>query len=34
MLNFDFPEQGMQLASPSHFEYDFSRDIFLLLHIN
>ena len=32
MLNFDFLEKGLGLASPSHFVYQFSRKIFLMLH--
>ena len=32
MLNFDFSQKGLELVSPSHFMYDFSRKIFLMLH--
>ena len=32
MLNFDFSENGLELVSPSHFVYDFSRKVFLMLH--
>ena len=32
MLNFDFSQKGLELVSPSHFTYDFSRKIFLMLH--
>ena len=32
MLNFNFPEKDLGLVSPSHFVYDFSRKIFLMLH--
>ena len=32
MLNFDFSERGLGIVSPSHFVYDFSRKIFLMLH--
>ena len=31
-LNFIFLEKGLGLVSPPHFEYDFSRKIFLMLH--
>ena len=31
MLNFDFSEQGLGLASPPHFVYDFSREVYILL---
>ena len=30
MLNFDFLEKGLALASPPKFAYDFLRKIFLL----
>ena len=30
MLNFDFLEKGLGLASPTHFVYDFSRKMFLM----
>ena len=32
MLNLDFLEKGLALVSPTHFVYDFSRKIFLMLH--
>ena len=32
MLNFDVLEKGEGIASPSHFVYDFSRKMFLMLH--
>ena len=32
MLNFDFLENGLGMASLTHFVYDFSRKIFLLLY--
>ena len=32
MLNFDFLEKSLGLVSPPHFEYDFSRKIFLILY--
>ena len=32
MLNFNFSEKGLGLVSPSHFMYDFSRKMFLMLH--
>ena len=32
MLNFNFSEKGLGLVSPSHFAYDFSRKMFLMLH--
>ena len=31
MLNFDLLEKGLELVSPPHFVYDFSRKVFLLL---
>ena len=31
MLNFYFLENGLGIASPSHFVYDFSRKMFLML---
>ena len=33
MLNFDFSEELLGLAAPSHFVYDFSRKMFLMLHL-
>ena len=33
MLNFDFLEKGLEIVSPSHFVYDFSRKMFLKLHL-
>ena len=30
MLNFSFSEKGLELVSPPHFVYDFSRKMFLL----
>ena len=32
MLSFNFSEKGLGLVSPSHFVYDFSRKMFLMLH--
>ena len=32
MLNLDFSEKGLGIVSPAHFEYDFSRKMFLMLH--
>ena len=32
MLNFDFLEKGLERVSPPHFEYDFSRKMFLMLY--
>ena len=32
MLNFNFSEKGLELVSPSHFAYDFSGKMFLILH--
>ena len=32
MLNFDFLVNGLELVSPPHFWYDFSRKIFLILY--
>ena len=32
MLNFNFLERGLGLASPPHFVYDFSRKMFLTLY--
>ena len=32
MLNLDFSEKGLGIVSPTHFEYDFSRKMFLMLH--
>ena len=32
MLNLDFLEKGLKIVSPSHFVYDFSRKMFLLLY--
>ena len=32
MLNFNFLEKGLGLASAPYFEYDFSRKTFLILH--
>ena len=34
MLNFNFSEKGLGLVSPPHFANDFSRKMFLILHIN
>ena len=31
MLNFDFLEKGLGIASPTHFMYDFSRKMFIML---
>ena len=31
MLNFDFLEKDLEIVSPPHFVYDFSRKIFLKL---
>ena len=32
MLNFDFLEKGLRIVFTSHFEYDFSRKMFLILY--
>ena len=32
MVNFNLLEKGLELVSPPHFEYDFSRKTFLMLH--
>ena len=32
MLNFNSPEKDLGLVSPSHFVYDFSRQMFLMLY--
>ena len=32
MLNFNFSEKGLGLVSPAQFEYDFSKEMFLILH--
>ena len=32
ILNFNFVEKGLGLVSLSHFAYDFSRKMFLMLH--
>ena len=32
MLNFNFSEKGVGLVSPAHSVYDFSREMFLMLH--
>ena len=32
MLNFDFLKNGLRIASPPHFVYDFSRKMFLKLY--
>ena len=32
MLNFDFLEKDLEIVSPLHFVYDFSREIFLILY--
>ena len=31
MLNFEFLDKGLGIASPTHFVYDFSAKIFLML---
>ena len=33
MLSFNFSEKGLGLVSPQHFVYDFSRKMFLMLHL-
>ena len=33
MLKFDFSEKGLVKASPSHFEYNFSRKMFLMMMV-
>ena len=33
MLNFDFLERGLGIASPPRFVYDFSRKMFLMCYI-
>ena len=32
MFNFNFQEKGLDLVSPPHFLYDFSRKMFLMLY--
>ena len=32
MLNFDFSERGLGIASPPHFEYDFLRKMFVIFY--
>ena len=32
MLNFNFPEKALGLVYPSHFKYNFSKKIRLMLH--
>ena len=32
MLNFNFSEKSLELVSLPHFEYNFSREMFLMLH--
>ena len=32
MLNFDFLERSLGIVSPSHFKYDSSREVFLMLY--
>ena len=32
MLNFDFLEKGLEMASLPHFVYDFLREMFLMLY--
>ena len=32
MLNFNFLERGLGLVSPQNFVYDFSRNVFVVLH--
>ena len=32
MFNFNFPEKGLEVVSPPHFVYDFSRKMFLKLY--
>ena len=32
MLNFNFSEKGLGIVSPTHFAYEFSRKMFLMLH--
>ena len=32
MLNFDFLEKGLEIVSPPHSVYDFSRKMFLMLY--
>ena len=34
MLNFELFEKSLEIVSPSHFVYDFSRKIFLTLYIS
>ena len=33
MLNFNFLEKCLGIVSPPHFEYDFSRKMFLIVHL-
>ena len=32
MVNFEFSERGLGIASPPHFVYDFPRKMFLILY--
>ena len=32
MLNFEFLELGLEIVSPPYFEYDFQREMFLMLY--
>ena len=32
MLNFDFLDKGLGIASPAHFVYDFATKMLLMLH--
>ena len=32
MVSFDFLEKGLGIVSPTHFMYDFSRKMFLMLY--
>ena len=32
MLNFDFLERSLGIVPPSHFKYDNSREVFLMLY--
>ena len=34
MPNFEFLEKGLGIVSPTHFVYDFSKKVFLMLYSN
>ena len=33
MLNFDILDKGLEIVSPAHFVYDFSKKMFLMLYL-